>query len=393
MDDTIEHNNQDLSVHEEGIHDADSNPCFDEISEDNPDDELEPRVDNIVRATHKADDVMTVNGITLWILRQRKIFWKQTRMTAKLHDDRWNKLPSNWNPAISTKRKGVPETGKTGQEIGRRPRHLLTARQIQNNDLTSDKTWLITAQDGSQWDAMESAFIGIRLRQPNQRTGTTKPHDQNEDDTKDENEQDDNDTLLKLSQLIDIRTSATPKQSQQALVEKAAIRISHDTLILSVIFFLLSTDSGKRLERNTLSIFYLCTERLSLSAHGPRALALGASQRFVYSELTERVIIVIADADGMTGVAAQDDHDQRHDAFSTPHVHFQIRCVLDVASLVPFSYQASGNWQSRVEQSPQTPVRVAQSKRLRCASRVQHTPICAACLRRISLLMRFLCFC
>ena len=42
VDDTTKHNNQDLNEHEERGHDADSSPCFDEISGDNPEDELEP---------------------------------------------------------------------------------------------------------------------------------------------------------------------------------------------------------------------------------------------------------------------------------------------------------------------------------------------------------------
>ena len=44
-DDTAEHNNQDPNDHEESSHDADSNPSFDEIPEDNPENELEPWVD------------------------------------------------------------------------------------------------------------------------------------------------------------------------------------------------------------------------------------------------------------------------------------------------------------------------------------------------------------
>ena len=33
-----------------------------------------------------------------------------------------------------------------------------------NNDLTSDMTWLTTEEDSSKWDAMESGFIGSRLK-------------------------------------------------------------------------------------------------------------------------------------------------------------------------------------------------------------------------------------
>ena len=46
VDDTTEHNNQDLNEHEESIHDADSNPCFDEIPGDDPEDKLDRRLDN-----------------------------------------------------------------------------------------------------------------------------------------------------------------------------------------------------------------------------------------------------------------------------------------------------------------------------------------------------------
>ena len=49
--DTTEHNHQDLNEHQESSHHS----C-DEISNDNPEDELEPWFDYIVRATHNVDD-------------------------------------------------------------------------------------------------------------------------------------------------------------------------------------------------------------------------------------------------------------------------------------------------------------------------------------------------
>lgn len=44
-DDTTEHNNQDLDEHEESSPDTDSSPCFDDTSEDDPEDELGAWVD------------------------------------------------------------------------------------------------------------------------------------------------------------------------------------------------------------------------------------------------------------------------------------------------------------------------------------------------------------
>ena len=73
-DDTTAHHNQDLNEHEESSHHADSNLCFDQISEDNPEDELEPWVDYTTGATHKADDLLAANGNTWWILRQSQIY-------------------------------------------------------------------------------------------------------------------------------------------------------------------------------------------------------------------------------------------------------------------------------------------------------------------------------
>ena len=128
-----------------------------------------------------------------------------------------------------------------------------------NNDLTSDMTWLTTTEDTSKWDAMESDVINSRLRQPArpttstnttsttqptthvQTTYTTNAHDQNEDDTKD----DDDDALLVLSRLLDGWASAKRKQRQLAhsFKKKEATRISHDTLILSVTHLLPCTDA------------------------------------------------------------------------------------------------------------------------------------------------------
>ena len=50
-DNTTEHNNQHLKEREESSHDADSNLCFDGMPEDNPEDEPEPWLDYMKRAT------------------------------------------------------------------------------------------------------------------------------------------------------------------------------------------------------------------------------------------------------------------------------------------------------------------------------------------------------
>ena len=105
-DDTTEPNFQDPNEHEECGHDADSNPSFDEVPHDEPEDELESWVDFKVRATHKADDLLAALGITSWILEKSRIHWKQARMIANQNEGRWAKQISNWNPAASAIQKG-----------------------------------------------------------------------------------------------------------------------------------------------------------------------------------------------------------------------------------------------------------------------------------------------
>ena len=67
--DTTEPNPQCRNEHEESSHDSDSNPSFDEVPNDEPEDELAPWVDYMVPATHKADDLLAASGI----LRQSRI--------------------------------------------------------------------------------------------------------------------------------------------------------------------------------------------------------------------------------------------------------------------------------------------------------------------------------
>ena len=110
-DDTTEHNNQDFNEHEESSHDAESNLCFGEISDDEPDDKLEAWVDHIARVTHKADDLLAASGITSWILRQSQMNWRQARMIADHHEDCWPILVSNWDPARSTTHKRYQKQG------------------------------------------------------------------------------------------------------------------------------------------------------------------------------------------------------------------------------------------------------------------------------------------
>ena len=82
VDDTTEHTTKTSNEHQESSYDADNTPSFDNISGDNPEDELEPLVDGITRATHKADDLSAASGITSWILQPSPMYWRKSRMIA-----------------------------------------------------------------------------------------------------------------------------------------------------------------------------------------------------------------------------------------------------------------------------------------------------------------------
>ena len=163
--DTSEANHQSRKEHEESSHDADGNFSFDEVSNDSPEDELAPWVD-IVRSTHKVDDLSASDGITSWILGQSQIYWKQARINARDHERRWTKLICNWSPAISTTQKSYHKQGGLAKiwedDINTYLQHARNNRD--NSDLTNGTTWFSTAQDGVEKDSMESD--SKRHRQP-----------------------------------------------------------------------------------------------------------------------------------------------------------------------------------------------------------------------------------
>ena len=145
-DDTTQHNNQDLNEHEGSSHDADSDPCIDEIPEDNPDDDLEPWVDYMLTATRKADAMLAASGITSWILRQSLIYGRQATMIAKDHEDRWTTVVSNWKPAMSTQQKGTGNSENRAREPGtRREGARLRLRILPASAHAGEKTWNCTS--------------------------------------------------------------------------------------------------------------------------------------------------------------------------------------------------------------------------------------------------------
>ena len=97
VDDTTKHNIQDPNEHKESSHDVRQQlSCFDEISEDNPEDELDPRFDYITRVTRKADDLFAATRITSVDSSGRAIStWMAGQDDChKHHEDRWTKFVS-----------------------------------------------------------------------------------------------------------------------------------------------------------------------------------------------------------------------------------------------------------------------------------------------------------
>ena len=93
-EDTIEAKPQDPNDQEASNQDTDSNFSIDSVPQDDAEDGLEPLVDYMVRATNEVDDLCAASGITSWILRQSRTYWRQGRVIAKHHDGRRTKLIS-----------------------------------------------------------------------------------------------------------------------------------------------------------------------------------------------------------------------------------------------------------------------------------------------------------
>ena len=116
-----------------------------------------------------------------WILRQSRNYRKPTRMIAKHHDNRWTKLVTNCNPAISTKQKRYPKQERHGKTTS-----TCTYNQPDPTETTTISRATRPGSLRSKWDAMESDFKSSRLKQPTRprtpltTTTTTQPttHDQ-----------------------------------------------------------------------------------------------------------------------------------------------------------------------------------------------------------------------
>ena len=93
MDDTTEHNNQDLDEHEERSHDADSNPCFDKIPEGNPEDEPDPWVDYMTRTKRRADIFFCSKRNHVVDPQTEPDLLEAGQDDCQNHEDHWTKLP------------------------------------------------------------------------------------------------------------------------------------------------------------------------------------------------------------------------------------------------------------------------------------------------------------
>ena len=103
-----------------------SNPLYDSVPQDELEDELDPWVDYIARATHEADDLMVANGIT---------------STAGFDGNKREVLPSTTRDARQnsspTKQKGYR---KQGRLVKRWEDDMPSKVHRDNNDLTNDTT-------------------------------------------------------------------------------------------------------------------------------------------------------------------------------------------------------------------------------------------------------------
>ena len=124
-----------------------------------------------------------------------QLYWRQARMIACGPSLTPTGTKQNQqSKKVSAKMEDQSETWKTNQEMGRRPQHLLSTRQIEQRQQRSHERHDRRLKQPARPTTPITTTTTTQLTRHDQTTGTTKTHDQNEDD---------DDTLLILSQLID----------------------------------------------------------------------------------------------------------------------------------------------------------------------------------------------
>ena len=127
VDDTTEHNNQNFNEHEESSHDADSNPCFDEISEARLDNESSAQSGRLVSS--KRNHVVDAQA-------------EPDLLEAGKEDCQTPRRPLDPNLSPAGTQLDQPTDPTETTTISR-----------------SAATWLTASEDTMKCDAMESDFI------------------------------------------------------------------------------------------------------------------------------------------------------------------------------------------------------------------------------------------
>ena len=177
--------------------------------------------------------------------------WTQQDLLEAGKDDCQNTTktagPSSSPNGIQRYQPSKSVTRKIGEEMGRRPRDLLTTKQTHQRQQRSHERHGLAHFGERLPEIGLSGIVSTRLKQPTRpttpitstaatqptmhdlTTSTTEAHDRNENVTKD-----DDDTSLIFSQLINsLNPRNTKATTSNTLSSKATTRVSHDTLILS----------------------------------------------------------------------------------------------------------------------------------------------------------------
>jgi hypothetical protein len=111
-----------------------------------PEKELEPWVDYVQRATHKAEQIMSAYGSTNWEERHRQLKFRFAGKAARATDGRWTHHLLQYAPLHGE-----------GRYQGRPYKRW-------SDDLVSyaGGDWMLEAEDEELWDALEDGFVQLQ---------------------------------------------------------------------------------------------------------------------------------------------------------------------------------------------------------------------------------------
>ena len=116
-----------------------------ELLADTNNDDLEPWVDFIKRATHIAEATISKQNITQWTTAYLRRKWRWAQRLTTVPDDRWCRIITNWQPTTVERRPAYRRQGRPrkrwSDDIDEYFKHLHNQTTTSLDDIFVKKLW------------------------------------------------------------------------------------------------------------------------------------------------------------------------------------------------------------------------------------------------------------